>query len=282
MKFNPIYTIGCGAWIGGTMTVPGVSGGSTAMILGIYDQLIGAVNGVLKKDKRKQSLVFLAAFMLGAGAGLVLFAKLISMALEHFPLATGYFFLGTVIGGAPMIIRSANIKKFSPSVIALPIVGLIMALSIALIPEGLLEIRNETIGDLLMSILIQLVGGVFIAAAIVLPGISFSQVLLVLGLHAPIMNALGNLDIVAMLGFFPLAIGTAAGIFLVTSVIEKALSHHPTASYLIISGFILGSLPELMTQAGFPTGWNIPLCFFTAFAGFLTVFFISQREIKSK
>ncbi|MBQ9747806.1 MAG: DUF368 domain-containing protein [Clostridia bacterium] len=278
MKFNPIYTVGCGAWIGGTMTVPGVSGGSTAMILGIYDRLISSVNGVLKKDKRRESLIFLAFFMLGAGAGLVLFAKLISMALEHFPLPTGYFFLGTVIGGAPMIIRSANVKRFSPSVILYPLAGLIVALSIALIPEGLLELRDETIGDLLMSILIQLVGGVFIAIAIVLPGISFSQVLLVLGLHGPIMNALGNLDILALIGFLPLAVGTLVGVFLVTGVIEKAFSMHPTATYLVISGFILGSLPELLLEAGFPTGWNIPLCFFMAAAGFLAVFFISQRE----
>ena len=258
MKNNPIYTIGCGAWIGGTMTVPGVSGGSMAMILGIYDRLIGSVNGVFKKDKRKESLIFLAFFMVGAVAGLVLFSKLISEALEHFPLPTSFFFLGAVAGAIPMIFRAAEIKKFKPSVIYLPLIGAIVALSI------------------LMSILIQLVGGVFIAIAIVLPGVSFSQVLLVLGLHEPITSALGNLDIGALMGFIPLAVGTAAGIFLVTHFIEIALSKHPKESYLIIFGFILGSLPDLFP--GLPTGWNIPFCFFTAVAGFLAIFFLSQRE----
>lgn len=276
MKNNPIYTIGCGAWIGGTMTVPGVSGGSMAMILGIYDRLIGSVNGVFKKDKRKESLIFLAFFMVGAVAGLVLFSKLISEALEHFPLPTSFFFLGAVAGAIPMIFRAAEIKKFKPSVIYLPLIGAIVALSIAMIPEGLLEIRNDTVFDLLMSILIQLVGGVFIAIAIVLPGVSFSQVLLVLGLHEPITSALGNLDIGALMGFIPLAVGTAAGIFLVTHFIEIALSKHPRESYLIIFGFILGSLPDLFP--GLPTGWNIPFCFFTAVAGFLAIFFLSQRE----
>ncbi len=282
MKHNPIYTVGCGAWIGGTMTVPGVSGGSTAMILGIYDRLISSVNGVLKKERRRESMIFLAFFLAGAAAGFVLFAKLISLALDHFPLLTGYFFLGTVIGGAPMIIRSANVKKFTPSLILYPLAGLVVALSIALIPEGLLEIRDETVGDLLMSVLIQLVGGIFIAIAIVLPGISFSQVLLVLGLHDPIMEAVGNLDIVAMLGFAPLALGTVAGIFLVTRFIERALSRHPMASYLVISGFILGSLPDLFLEVGFPTGWDIPFCFFMAAAGFLAVFYVSHREHKSR
>ena len=276
MKNNPIYTIGCGAWIGGTMTVPGVSGGSMAMILGIYDRLVSAVNGVFKKEKRKESMIFLALFMAGAMAGLVLFSKLISLSLEHFPLPTSFFFLGAVAGAIPMIFRSADIKKFHPSVIYLPLIGAVVALSIAMIPEGLLEMRNDTIWNFILSIVIQLIGGVFIAIAIVLPGVSFSQVLLVLGLHGPITAALGNLDIVAMLGFIPLAVGTAVGVFLVTHFIEIALNRYPKASYLIIFGFILGSLPDLFP--GLPTGWNIPICFIAAMAGFLAIFFLSQRE----
>lgn len=276
MKNNPIYTIGCGAWIGGTMTVPGVSGGSMAMILGIYDRLISSVNGVFKKDKRKESIIFLALFMVGAIAGLVLFSKLISLALEYFPLPTSFFFLGAVAGAIPMIFRAADIKKFQLSVVYFPLIGAIVALSIAMIPEGLLELRNDTIFHLLMSILIQLVGGVFIAIALVLPGVSFSQVLLVLGLHGPITTALGNLDIVALLGFIPLALGALAGVFFVTHFIEIALNKYPRASYLIIFGFILGSLPDLFP--GVPTGWDIPICFITAAAGFLAIFFLSQRE----
>ena len=61
---DTLYTSACGAWIGGTMTVPGVSGGSMAMILGIYDRLIASVNGIFKKDKFKESLIFLLKFMI--------------------------------------------------------------------------------------------------------------------------------------------------------------------------------------------------------------------------
>ena len=66
---DTLYTAACGAWIGGTMTVPGVSGGSMAMILGIYDRLITSVNGIFKKDKFKESLIFLLKFMIGAVIG---------------------------------------------------------------------------------------------------------------------------------------------------------------------------------------------------------------------
>ena len=56
MKINTIYTVAAGAWIGGTMTVPGVSGGSMAMILGVYDRLIGSVNGIFQKQRRRESI----------------------------------------------------------------------------------------------------------------------------------------------------------------------------------------------------------------------------------
>ncbi len=280
MKHNPVYTVGCGAWIGGTMTVPGVSGGSMAMILGIYDKLISSVNGVLKKGKRRESIAYLAFFMAGAVFGLLLFAKLITLALTYAQLPTSYFFVGCVAGAIPMIFRAADIKKFHISVVYLPLIGIIVALCIAMLPEGLLELRNDSVFDFIFSIIIQLFGGVFIAIAIVLPGVSFSQVLLVLGLHGPIMEALASFDIVALLGFIPLAIGTAVGIFLVTHFIELALNKFPRQSYLIIFGFILGSLPDLVPRV-MPTAWEIPICFFTAAAGFLAIFFISKREQKS-
>ena len=59
---DTVYTTACGAWIGGTMTVPGVSGGSMAMILGIYDRLIASVNGIFQKGKFKESVFFLLKF----------------------------------------------------------------------------------------------------------------------------------------------------------------------------------------------------------------------------
>ena len=75
MKKDTLYTIAGGAWIGGTMTVPGVSGGSMAMILGLYDRLIASVNGIFKdKQRRRESLLFLVKFLLGAVVGLFLFA----------------------------------------------------------------------------------------------------------------------------------------------------------------------------------------------------------------
>lgn len=278
MKINTIYTIASGAWIGGTMTVPGVSGGSMAMILGVYDRLIGSVNGIFHKERRRESILFLLKFLLGAVAGLFLFSKLITFLLENEACAfpTRFFFLGAVVGGAPMIFRSAGVKRVSAAVFLYPIIGIAAALSISLIPSGLFEIGGEGFLSLLLGILIQLVGGLVIAVALVLPGISVSQMLLVLGIYEPLTEAVSSLDFMALLSFIPLVIGTLAGIFLTTGILERAMGRHPMGTYLLIFGFILGSLPELFP--GLPTGWEIPLCILTAAAGFCAIFWISKKE----
>ena len=175
-----------------------------------------------------------------------------------------------------MIFRSAGVKRVSAAVFLYPIIGIAAALSISLIPSGLFEIGGEGFLSLLLGILIQLVGGLVIAVALVLPGISVSQMLLVLGIYEPLTEAVSSLDFMALLSFIPLVIGTLAGIFLTTGILERAMGRHPMGTYLLIFGFILGSLPELFP--GLPTGWEIPLCILTAAAGFCAIFWISKKE----
>lgn len=274
---DTLYTSACGAWIGGTMTVPGVSGGSMAMILGIYDRLIASVNGIFKKEKCKESFFFLLKFMIGAVVGLFLFAKLITLALTHASVPTRYFFLGAVAGGAPMIFRAAKIKKVGIPVFVYPIVGIVCALLISLIPEGIFEIRGTGALAVLAGILIQLLGGIVIAVALVLPGISVSQMLLVLGVYEKLTAAVDALDIATLFSFAPLVIGTVGGILLTTNLIERAMKKAPTATYLIVFGFILGSLPELF-PAQMLTGWNLLFAPLLAILGFFAVFAISKKE----
>lgn len=272
-----IYTVASGAWIGGTMTVPGVSGGSMAMILGIYDRLITSVNGIFHREKRKESMIFLLKFLLGAAAGLFLFSSLITFLLDQFPMPTRYFFLGTVAGGVPLIFREAHIKHFSLSVIVYPALGIAAALSIAMLPEGLFDTGFDGgFFSILLGVLIQLAGGVVVAIALVLPGISVSQMLLILGLYERLTGAVSALDGMTLLSFLPLMFGTVGGILLTTNLIEKAMKRFPTATYLMIFGFILGSLPELFP--GIPRGWEILLCAALGCAGFFTLYFVSKRE----
>ena len=97
-------------WIGGTMTVPGVSGGSMAMIMGVYDRLISSISSFFKEPAG--SMAFLLKFVLGAGTGMVLFSRFISyLFTTRADVPLRFFFLGAVAGGVPMIYREAGVKK---------------------------------------------------------------------------------------------------------------------------------------------------------------------------
>ena len=93
------------------MLIPGVSGGTMAIMLGIYDRLINAVSAFFQHKRR--SVLFLLWFCLGAGAGMLLIAKPLFALLERFPLPAGYFFMGAVVGSIPMIWQKARAESFT-------------------------------------------------------------------------------------------------------------------------------------------------------------------------
>ncbi len=276
-----------GLWIGGTMTVPGVSGGTMAILLGIYDRLIGAVSALVpKKNKEtgkfdrasylktaKGSIFFLILFLIGAGGGMLLFAKLISALLEQ-PVAGSYvrfFFLGAVAGGIPLIVASAKVKKFSPLLILLPIVGAALVFSLTFLPEEMFSL--DAAGGI-GALLLKLVGGVILAIALVLPGVSASQMLYTLGIYEDLITCISDFKIVPLI---PLGIGTMLGIFLVTKTLDMLMSRYPKQTFLIIFGFILGSLPELFPR---DVQGNAVLCGLFVAIGFLLAYWIGKRERK--
>ncbi len=258
-----------GMWVGGTMTVPGVSGGSMAMILGVYDRLISAISSLFRNPVK--SMVFLAQFLLGAAVGMVLFSRVITWLLTtsaNVPLR--FFFLGAVAGGVPMIYREAGVKKFRPGAIAYPVIGILAVVGLSLLPPGLFAPSGH-FG--LQDILLQLVGGVIIAVGLVLPGISVSQMLYMLGIYESIMQ---NISTLRLLPLLPLGVGAVCGVFVTTVVLEGLMRRHPQPTYLIILGFMLGSLPELIP--GIPSGSNILYSSLAALAGFAALFWMSSRE----
>ncbi len=289
-----------GLWIGGTMTVPGVSGGTMAILVGIYDRLIGAVSGLIPKksegsgsDKegsgmhaggekgkvcwkeyRKtalHSLLFLAVFLLGAGLGMLLFAKVISGLLEQ-PVAGGYvrfFFLGAVAGGIPLILTSAKVKQFSAWLLILPVIGAGLVYGLTFLPEEMFSL--ETAGGA-GAFLLKLVGGVILAIALVLPGVSASQMLYTLGIYEELIACIGEFRVVPLI---PLGIGTVLGILLVTKTLDMLMSKYPKQTFLIIFGFILGSLPELFPKN---VAGNYLLCGACVAVGFLLAYAIGKKE----
>ncbi len=232
--------------IGSSMSVPGVSGGTMAILLGIYDKLISSISHFLKD--LKGNIIFFIKFCFGAGIGIFTLSKLIKWLLEVVPLPISFFFLGAVIGGVPALYKKVKTKdsKLKVSSVIYFLVGLAIVISIGFIPTGTI---NVTSGSGLGHYLMLLVTGIIIALALVLPGISTSHMLLVLGMYDSILLAISNYDFI-YLGI--IGIVTVIGIFLTTRPIEWTMNKFPSQTYCVIIGFVIGSTYEIFRDKVIP------------------------------
>lgn len=265
-KFTESFlTAAKGLVVGSSMLVPGVSGGTTAIIIGIYDKLIHAVSTFFKDIKH--NIIFLGLFCLGAGVGILLFSRLMLWAVETWELPMMFLFLGAIIGCVPMLYKQSKVTRFNPVYILFAILGLVIVLSLGYLPKP----ETEFSGSALSSFFMLFITGIIIATAIVLPGISTSHMLLLLGLYNTTLEAIKNLNLPYLI---PLGLGGLIGIFLITRVLEKALSKYPQFSYFMIIGFVLGSIIDVFP--GMPLGWEIPVCVLTFLLGFSLILFMTK------
>lgn len=256
MNKNFIHIIFKGMCVGSTMLIPGVSGGSMAMILGVYDKLISSVSSFFKH--KKESALFLGLFLLGGMIGILLFARPMEYLLERFTIPVMYFFIGTAAGGMPLIYRKANVDRVTVKSTAYLVIGVVMVIAIQMLPEG---IFTETQGAAGMILLVA--AGFIAAVALVLPGISVSYMLLIMGLYDTVMQSIGSLYLPNLI---PLGAGMAAGVVLLTCFLENAMNRYPQPTYIIILGFVVGSLAGIFP--GMPQGiyWLIcPVTFLTGY-----------------
>lgn len=268
MNFSKFITILQGFTVGVTMMVPGVSGGSMAMILGAYDRLISSVSSFMKH--KKDSFIFLLLFSVPALAGMVLLAEPLLNLIEVYEMPMMYLFMGAVAGGIPMIYRKAGVQRISLRFFAWILAGILIIVTVGLLPQGIFSGENSS-G--LTGYLLQITGGIVIAMALVLPGLSVSYMLVLLDLYQPTMEAISNMDIAALA---PMAAGVLLGIVLTTRLLEYLMNRFPFASYLVILGFVLGSVAKVFP--GIPSGSMLIFCPVMAVAGFLAIYFLSRKE----
>ena len=132
MKGSVLSVMLKGVCVGSTMMVPGVSGGSMAMLLGIYDRLIYSVNSI----RSGKSLLLLGTFSIGGFIGILLFSQPLLSLLERYPMLMLYFFMGAVGGGIPLMLKKAEVRRFSMPVLIWPAVGMLLVWILSLLPEA--------------------------------------------------------------------------------------------------------------------------------------------------
>lgn len=225
-------------WIGSTMTIPGISGGTMAVIVGIYEELISSINGLLKDPKKH--LPFLLQFVISACIGFILFAKLVTSLLESptYGNIVKIIFVIIILAGIPFLYKKANIKSLGFSHILCIFVGILIVVSISSIPTDLFMEK-----DGFVNLIIQLIGGIIIAIALVLPGISVSHMLYILGIYESVMHSVYTFH---WFNLVPLLLGVVFGTFATTNILEKLLKKYPDKVYMTILGFVAASLTTLI------------------------------------
>lgn len=247
MKENLILVIK-GFIMGIANIIPGVSGGTLALILGIYERFIGAISHFFTNIK--ENIKFLIPIAIGMVLAIVSLSRVIDYSYNHFPIPTSLFFVGLVLGGIPMLLSKVKgkkeVKKLSSYIIAFCTFALVifMATSELIFGEGLkISFSNMS----MMGYLLLFLVGVIAAATMVIPGVSGSLVLMLLGYYYPVIAVIKettkfqNLGSnIFLLGVF--GVGVVVGIVLISKLIEFLFQKYETKTYFGVLGFIVASL----------------------------------------
>lgn len=247
-----------GVVIGVANIIPGVSGGTMMVAMGIYDKLISAITGLFKNFKK--SVKFLFPIAVGMALGVVVLSKVIAIMFDVIPFQTNCLFIGLIIGSFPFIVK--NIKghsvKIQHIIACLLFFGLV--LGSALIGEGSGE-EATLVGGIVPMIKLFAVG-VIASATMIIPGVSGSMVLMILGYYDAIISNISlfienvltwNVDgiIEGLMIFVPFGVGVVAGVFIVAKLVEIIFQKFPLVAYWAIIGLIVASPFAIFISAGF-------------------------------
>ncbi len=272
-KIKPIVIGISGAFIGLANLVPGISGGTVAIIFGIYDELIAAFKGIVSRDNNwRQYPDFLLPFLTGLLAALFLFARSIEQIMESHPTQMKMFFIGLILGAVPFLYQKMDIKK-------LHISSVVLTLAFFFIPILLLIFQPDE-RELITSPVISefpliFFTGFISTATMIIPGISGTMVLMVIGMYPTYIAALSNLHGVVLL---LLAIGKVLGVLLVSRLINYLLREFFRSTYLAIIGLLLGSIVNIWP--GVSTEPIILLDISILLTGFALAYFLQSKPLQ--
>ncbi|NWK85204.1 DUF368 domain-containing protein [Staphylococcus sp. GSSP0090] len=230
--------------MGTTDLVPGVSGGTIALLLGIYDDFIRSVSGIFSK-RFWESLKFLLPIGIGMVVAIGLLSKLINYLLSAHTVPTMFFFVGLIGGIIPYLLKTSRFKQtFTTTHYLLLIVGIVIIVAMTVMNSGDKH-AGETLALSTGLMLKYFIAGACASSAMLLPGISGSFMLLVFGVYGTVMYAISefvSFNFAALPILIIVGCGVLFGFLFSSKLIQYLLSYYTYLTYALIIGFVIGSL----------------------------------------
>ena len=216
--------------------IPGVSGAILAISLGIYDKALDYICNF--KNSKKESIKYLFPICLGIILSIIFFSKIISFSLDNFYLVTMLFFIGLIIGGIPSIADRVNKADYYIVILSFFSFLLIAISSV----DNIYVIKNN-----FLDLLIFFLSGLLEAIGTVVPGISSTALLMIMGTYNTIITAIGNIDNARIL--VPFALGFFVGLVIIVKVINYLFRKYENRVYAFTLGILMSSTILLIVQS---------------------------------
>lgn len=223
-----------GVVIGLFMLVPGISGGSIAILLNLYDELLINLNDIFKTFKK--SFKFLFIVLLGGVLGVIISSFLLDFVISNFYFEIMYLFVGIMIHYLLFLLGKRNRYSFLKKLFLI-MIGITMGLLLTMLPGDLIKFNNQYTELFLL--------GIFLAIALILPGVSVSYVLLLFSLYDDVLIAIQMFDYVYLL---KMGIFLIIGMFLVVKFLHYLIVNKKDTMEFIIVGFVVASLWVIIPQ----------------------------------
>ncbi len=271
-----------GMVIGIANIIPGVSGGTMMVAMGIYDKLIHCITHLFSEFKK--SVMFVLPIVIGMLVAIVASSFVLSEMFEKIPIQTNLLFVGLILGGLPAILKKVKGNKIKAGHIVVGLIFFALVVGMAAMGESEGEAADLSFG--LVNVLKLLGVGVIASATMVIPGVSGSMVLMLMGFYQPVLDAIKDfftaliaLDfdgILAGMGILvPFGIGVVVGIFAIAKLVEIIFEKFPMYAYYAIIGLIVASPFAIYLMGSFPALTAVSVI--TGILAFVAGFFVALK-----
>lgn len=271
-----------GIIIGIANIIPGVSGGTMAVSMGIYDKLIHCISHFF--SELKKNIIFLAPLALGMVIAIIASAFGMEYLFDTFPVQTNFMFIGLILGSLPAIYGKVSDENVKTGHIISAVVFFMVVVGMAMLNGS--SGHTTTIDKSFMQVIILFLIGVIAAATMVIPGVSGSMMLLLLGYYNVILESIKEFAVavvhwnISVIGenlfiLVPFGIGVIAGAVVISKIIEIVFRKFPLYAYWSIIGLLIASPFAIIIVADLPI--ITPVRMLTGAVTFVAGFMISGR-----